>query len=145
MVNIEDGVGGERAHLVDDLPRGAAGHTDGAVSRALEIDRERERAEVTPARRGDLVAGRARQLRAHAQLLNQRRIVADHVVVGGDDRLGPLHIDVVDSPTISRMTLRCEYPSYMHRAARDIPVAGLMQVPRGTQVRIGLGCGCCGW
>ena len=39
-------------------------------------------------------------------------------------------------PTISRMTLHCEYPAYMHRADRDIPVAGLMQVPRGTQITI---------
>ncbi len=57
-------------------------------------------------------------------------------VAGGDDREGPFQLEVVDSPTLSGMTLRCEYPSYMHRAARDIPVAGLMQVPRGTQVTI---------
>ena len=57
-------------------------------------------------------------------------------VVGGDDRRGPFHLDVVDSPTISRMTLHCEYPTYMRRAPRDIPVAGLMQVPRGTQITI---------
>ena len=57
-------------------------------------------------------------------------------VAGGDDREGPFYLEVVDSPTISGMTLRCEYPSYMHRSARDIPVAGLMQVPRGTQITI---------
>ncbi|MEX0979277.1 MAG: hypothetical protein WDZ48_10515, partial [Pirellulales bacterium] len=57
-------------------------------------------------------------------------------VVGGDDRQGPYHLDVVDSPTISRMTLRCEYPPYTGRAARDIPVAGLMQLPRGTAITI---------
>ena len=38
-------------------------------------------------------------------------------VRGGDDRHGPFHLDVVDSPTISRMTLHCEYPPYMHRDA----------------------------
>jgi len=57
-------------------------------------------------------------------------------VLGGDDRQGPYHLDVVDSPTISRMTLRCEYPAYMHRESRDIPVAGLMQLPRGTKITI---------
>ncbi len=57
-------------------------------------------------------------------------------VAGGDDRKGPFYLDVVDSPTISRMTLHCEYPPYMHRTARDIPVAGLMQLPRGTQITI---------
>lgn len=57
-------------------------------------------------------------------------------VVGGDDRQGPYVLDVVDSPTISRMTLHCQYPPYMRRDSREIPVAGLMQVPRGTQIRI---------
>lgn len=57
-------------------------------------------------------------------------------VAGGDDRQGPYMLDVVDSPTISRMTLDCQYPPYMRRESREIPVAGLMQVPRGTQIRI---------
>jgi tetrahydromethanopterin S-methyltransferase subunit B len=57
-------------------------------------------------------------------------------ILGGDDRQGPFHLDVVDSPTISRMKLRCEYPAYMHREGREIPVAGLMQLPRGTQITI---------
>ncbi|HEX3726436.1 MAG TPA: hypothetical protein VHV08_09345, partial [Pirellulales bacterium] len=60
----------------------------------------------------------------------------DFYVLGGDDRQGPYHLDVVDSPTISHMKLHCDYPPYMHRDARDIPVAGLMQVPRGTQITI---------
>ena len=57
-------------------------------------------------------------------------------VRGGDDRQGPYHLDVVDSPTISHMTLHCVYPPYMHRAPRDLPVAGLVQLPRGTEVTI---------
>jgi hypothetical protein len=57
-------------------------------------------------------------------------------VIGGDDRKGPFHLDVVDSPTISRMALDCEYPAYTGRAAREIPVAGLMQLPRGTRITI---------
>ncbi len=57
-------------------------------------------------------------------------------VLGGDDRQGPLVLDVVDSPTISRMTLHCEYPLYMRREPRDVPVAGLVQVPRGTQITL---------
>lgn len=57
-------------------------------------------------------------------------------VAGGDDREGPFYLDVVDSPTISRMILECEYPPYTRRAARAIPVAGLMQLPRGTQITI---------
>ncbi len=57
-------------------------------------------------------------------------------VAGGDDRQGPYYLEVVDSPTIRNMTLRCEYPAYTRRTPRDIPVAGLMQVPSGTQVTI---------
>jgi hypothetical protein len=57
-------------------------------------------------------------------------------VAGGDARSGPYHLDVVDSPAISRMTLRCEYPPYTRRASRDVPVSGLMQVPRGTAITI---------
>ena len=57
-------------------------------------------------------------------------------LVGGDDRRGPYYLDVVDSPTVSRMTLVCEYPPYMHRDPRTIPVAGVMQIPRGTQVTV---------
>ncbi|REK09429.1 MAG: hypothetical protein DWQ37_18500 [Planctomycetota bacterium] len=56
-------------------------------------------------------------------------------IAGGDARQGPFFLDVVDSPTIA-MTLHCEYPPYTRRAPRDIPVAGLMQVPMGTQVTI---------
>jgi hypothetical protein len=57
-------------------------------------------------------------------------------VAGGDDREGPFYLDVVEAPTISRMTLHCVYPDYMHREPRDVPVAGLMQLPRGTQITI---------
>lgn len=57
-------------------------------------------------------------------------------VHGGDDRKGPYFLDAVDSPTISQMTLHCEYPPYMRRSPRDIPVAGLMELPRGTQITL---------
>jgi hypothetical protein len=57
-------------------------------------------------------------------------------VHGGDDRQGPFHLDVVDSPTISRVTLHCVYPAYMHREPRDVPVSGLVQLPRGTAVTV---------
>jgi hypothetical protein len=57
-------------------------------------------------------------------------------VVGGDDRRGPLYLDVVDSPTINEMVLHCEYPAYMRRSPRDITVTGLMQIPRGTKLVI---------
>ncbi len=55
---------------------------------------------------------------------------------GGDDRLGPLHVDVVDSPTIGQMVLHCEYPEYMNRQPRDLSVAGAVSLPRGTRVTV---------
>ena len=57
-------------------------------------------------------------------------------VRGGDDRLGPLHLDVVDSPTVGQMMLHCEYPAYMNREPRDLPVAGAVSLPRGTRVTV---------
>ena len=60
----------------------------------------------------------------------------DFYVVGGDDRRGPFHLEVVDSPTISEMVLHCEYPAYMNRAPREIPVTGVMHLPVGTEITI---------
>ncbi|HEY1785111.1 MAG TPA: hypothetical protein VGG30_06150, partial [Pirellulales bacterium] len=57
-------------------------------------------------------------------------------VRGGDDRLGPLFVDVVDSPTVGQMVLHCVYPAYMNREPRDLAVAGAMSVPRGTEVSV---------
>jgi hypothetical protein len=57
-------------------------------------------------------------------------------IVGGDDRLRDYRIEVVDNPTVSNMTLHCVYPAYMRRAPRDLPVTGLMQIPRGTKITL---------
>src|SRR5581483_8997434 len=54
-------------------------------------------------------------------------------VAGGDARLRGLRIRVVESPSIS-LTLSCEYPPYMKRAAAEIPVTGVMPLPIGTRV-----------
>lgn len=57
-------------------------------------------------------------------------------IVGGDDRLRDYRIEVVDNPTVSEMTLHCEYPAYMGRSPRELRVTGLMQIPLGTRVTI---------
>ncbi len=57
-------------------------------------------------------------------------------VVGGDDRLRDLRIQVVDSPAVTQMVLNCRYPDYMGRAPRRLPVTGAMQVPLGTDVTV---------
>lgn len=63
-------------------------------------------------------------------------------VVGGDDRLRDLRIEVVDSPAIAGMTLFCEYPAYMVRedldlyTPRELPVTEFMQLPVGSRVTV---------
>lgn len=58
---------------------------------------------------------------------------------GGDDAVRGLRILAVDSPTISRMTLHCDLPSYMGRKQPPLPVTGVMQVPQGTRVVVEAG------
>ena len=57
-------------------------------------------------------------------------------VVGGDDAVRGLRIEVVDSPTIVAMRLNCRYPPYMGRPPRTLPAVGVMQIPRGTEVTL---------
>jgi hypothetical protein len=57
-------------------------------------------------------------------------------VLGGDDRLRDRQIQVVDSPTISQMTLDCELPAYIGRREPPLPVSGVMQIPAGSRVTV---------
>jgi hypothetical protein len=57
-------------------------------------------------------------------------------VVGGDDAVRGLRIEVVDSPTIVAMQLHCRYPPYMGRPPRTLPAVGVMQIPRGTEITL---------
>ena len=57
-------------------------------------------------------------------------------VVGGDDAVRDLHIKVVDSPTLTEMTLDRHYPTYMELTDTPIPVTGVMQIPMGTQLTL---------
>ena len=49
-------------------------------------------------------------------------------VQGGDASLNDLRIEVVESPNIDRWTLDCEYPAYIGREKRSLPVTGVMPV-----------------
>lgn len=60
----------------------------------------------------------------------------DFDVVGGDDRVSNLRIQAVDSPMISRMTLDCQLPAYIHRRQPPLPVTGVMQIPLGSRVTV---------
>ena len=67
-----------------------------------------------------------------------RSVLADirFDVVGGDDRVRDRQIQVVDSPTISQMTLDCELPAYIGRKEPPLPVSGVMQIPLGSRVTV---------
>jgi hypothetical protein len=67
-----------------------------------------------------------------------RSVLADvHFdVVGGDDRVGDLWIQAVDSPANVPMTLECELPAYMRRKQPPLPVTGIMQIPMGSRVTV---------
>jgi len=62
-------------------------------------------------------------------------------LIGGDDHLYDLRIEVVDSPTVVDMTLVCNFPDYMYpdpktRFPRTKEATGSMQLPRGTEVTV---------
>lgn len=53
-------------------------------------------------------------------------------IVGGDDRIRDLRLHVVERPQVERISLDCEYPAYMGRAPRTVPVSGRVELPEGT-------------
>ena len=57
-------------------------------------------------------------------------------VIGGDDAVRDLRIEVVESPAIVEMVLQCRFPRYTGRRSHREPVTGVMQLPRGTQVTV---------
>lgn len=57
-------------------------------------------------------------------------------LLGGDDRVDDLRIEVVDSPTLIDMRLKCDYPAYTGRPSRTLPTTGSTQLPQGTRVTV---------
>jgi hypothetical protein len=55
-------------------------------------------------------------------------------VVGGDDRVRDLELRVVDRPELFAIELECEYPGYLEREVRRLPVTGGMRIPEGTRI-----------
>jgi hypothetical protein len=55
-------------------------------------------------------------------------------VIGGDDRVRDLHLQVVDRPELAAIELECAYPKYLARQSRRLPVTGGMRIPEGTQL-----------
>ena len=99
--------------------------------RMMTVDRRREKM----SREGAAVPGKD-EFQSYSYKFKSVLESVDFYVVGGDDRRGPFKLEVVDSPTISEMVLHCEYPEYMRRSPRDIPMAANMRVPVGTEITI---------
>jgi hypothetical protein len=55
-------------------------------------------------------------------------------IVGGDDRVRDLHLQVVDRPELFAIELECIYPNYLARDSRRLPVTGGMRIPQGAQL-----------
>lgn len=55
-------------------------------------------------------------------------------VVGGDDRVRDLHLQVVNRPELYAIELECVYPEYLSREPRRLPVTGGMRIPEGTKL-----------
>jgi hypothetical protein len=56
-------------------------------------------------------------------------------VYGGDYCISGQMIEVVDNPTAA-LTLDCEFPAYINRQPRSLPVAGAMSLPQGSRITI---------
>ena len=57
-------------------------------------------------------------------------------VLGGDDRVEDLHLQIVDRPELVNMEVECVYPEYLGRPSRRIPVTGGMRIPEGTKLSL---------
>ncbi|QDT73838.1 DUF4175 domain-containing protein [Lacipirellula limnantheis] len=53
-------------------------------------------------------------------------------VIGGDDRIRNLRLHAVERPAITRVWLEVDYPAYMRREPRSIPVSGRAELPEGA-------------
>lgn len=54
-------------------------------------------------------------------------------VIGGDDRIRNLRLHAVERPAITRVWLEVDYPAYMRREPRSIPVSGRAELPEGAK------------
>lgn len=57
-------------------------------------------------------------------------------VIGGDDRVNNLELELVDRPELLGMELDCVYPDYLGRPQRRQPITGGMRIPEGTQLTL---------
>ena len=106
------------------------------VPRSVRIDYRAEgspRLDATMIREGQAEAGRDRY---QVYSYTFRGILAPIQLTlrGGDAAIPDLRIEVVDAPTLVQLDALCSYPGYMGKTPRTLPVAGVVPIPRGTEV-----------
>jgi hypothetical protein len=57
-------------------------------------------------------------------------------VLGGDDRVNDLQLEVVERPELVGMEVECVYPKYLGRPPRRLPITGGMRIPAGTDLTL---------
>jgi hypothetical protein len=133
---------GERIHKLaqdDDFELLVHASTDGYdVPKEVEI-----RYRLADGRRGRDALTRVGEAAASREDYQLFRYEFKHVVgnmdfdvVGGDDRVRDLHLQVVDRPELAAIELECVYPEYLGRQPRRLPVTGGMRIPEGTKLTL---------
>lgn len=108
------------------------------VPRSVRIDYRAEgspRLDATMIREGQAEVGRDRY-QTYSYTFRGILSPIDLTLRGGDASIQNLRIEVVDAPTLVRLEAECHYPSYMGRTPRTLPVAGVVPIPRGTEVTL---------
>ncbi|BBO33263.1 hypothetical protein [Lacipirellula parvula] len=83
-----------------------------------------------------LKIGQAEPGRDEAQEYNYTFKVSSDIefdVIGGDDRIRNLRLRAVERPAITRVWLEVDYPKYMEREPRSVPVSGRAELPEGAK------------
>jgi hypothetical protein len=142
VVGFPANADGQRAHKLaqdDDFELLVHARTDGYdVPKEVEI-----RYRLADGRRGRDTLTRVGEAAASQGDYQLFRYEFKHVVgdmnfdiVGGDDRVRDLHLQVVDRPELVSIELACEYPDYLSRQLRHLPVTGGMRIPEGTKLTL---------
>lgn len=110
------------------------------VPRTVRIDYRSEgspRLDATMVREGQAEAGRDRY-QAYSYTFRGVLSPIELTLRGGDASIRDLRIEVVDPPTLVQLDAECRYPDYMARTPRTMPIAGVVPVPKGTEVTLHL-------
>ncbi len=142
VVGFPTNAEGERTHKLaqdDDFELLVRARTDGyQIPDEVEI-----RFRLADGRRGRDTLVRVGEASASREDFQLFRYEFKHVagdmdfdVVGGDDRVRDLHLQVVDRPELVAIELECVYPEYLQRPPRRLPVTGGMRIPEGTRLAL---------